>query len=150
MMRALLDRSNPAQQNVGGADFVTRLLASLVLAGMLYLVLPITSTGWSPLKIALLTAAELGLIIVMIGLFLRAKTYFAGAQLFLTPLLMLWLASVGFAWVALFAGAASLAWGITDLVTRKSRFNAWLGISTFREPLPTPPLTPHPHPHVTH
>lgn len=137
-------------RNVGGSDFVTRVVACLSLTALLWGVLPVAAPPWSALKLSLRTGAELGVVLLMVGLFFKAKTYFAGAHLFFTSLLMLFLCENGLGWVALALGTVSIAFGAIDLITRKSRFNALFGVSSWRDPSPAPPVAPHPHPLTTH
>ena len=151
MIRPQLERAGTdSVRNVGGSDYVTRVIACLAITGLLYFVIPVAGVPWSLLKIALLTGAELGVVLLMVGLFFRAKTYFAGAQLFFTALVMLYLAGHGLGWVALGLGALSVVAGAIDLITRKSRFNALVGLSSWREAPKAPPTTPHPHAVASH
>jgi len=122
------------ERNVGSGDLVTRIAASLIMAGLLVMTFPWSHTLYSLNKLGLLVAAELGLVCLMLGMFLRAKTYFAGAQLFLFPLMMLGLVNRGLPYVAVLLGAIILILGIKDIVTRKSSFNALLKVSTARAP----------------
>ena len=128
------------EQNVGGGDRVTRLVATGLLVALCGLVLPQSHIPYRLLKISLLIAAEMGLVGLMLGMFLRSKTYFAGAQLFATPLLMLWLAGHQLTYVAAVTGLVLAAVGIGELATRRSRLNALLGLSSFRAPRAEPSL----------
>ena len=130
LLQRIVQRPEP---NVGQSDFVTRILASVVLVGAIVLVFPRSQCAHSLIKIALLIAAELGLVSVMLGLFLNAKTYFAGLQLFVTPLVMLRLVSAGLPWVSICVGVVALTIGIMNLVTRRSRLNQVLNLSSLRE-----------------
>jgi hypothetical protein len=134
------------ERNVGHSDFITRGVASIVLAGLIVLMLPVAKVPFPLIKISLLTAAELGLITLMLGLFLRTKTHFSGLQLFATPLLMFRLAAWDVPYVAAGVGLLSLVIGIMNLVTRRSRFNQVLNLSSLREVIevvaPEPRKTP--------
>lgn len=121
------------ERNVGRSDFGTRVLASIALTVLIGILVPQAKVPFSLIKIALLTAAEVGLVSLMLGLFLRAKTYFAGAQLFATALIMLWLEKRHLTWAAISVGALFLALGVANLMTRRSRLNQILGVSSFRE-----------------
>ena len=133
-------------RNVGHSDFLTRGIASIVLAGLVVIVLPQAAVPFPLIKISLLTAAELGLITLMLGLFLRTKTHFSGLQLFATPLLMFRLAAWELPYLAAGLGLASLVVGIMNLITRRSRFNQVLNLSSLREVIevvvPEPRKTP--------
>lgn len=106
------------EQSVKVADVVRRVTTSLILGALALSVLPQMDVPYPLQKIALLTAAELGLAGVMFGLFLGSKTYFAGVQLFMTPLLMLWLTSKHHAYSAIVIGLLSLGMGVLQLFTR--------------------------------
>ena len=121
------------ERNVGRSDFGTRVFASIGLAVLIAIMVPAAKTPFSLIKIALLSAAEVGLVSLMLGLFLRAKTYFAGAQLFAASLIMLWLEKRHMTWAAIVVGALFLALGVANLMTRRSRLNQVLGVSSFRE-----------------
>lgn len=118
------------EENVGRSDFGTRALASMALFGLLALQVPQFAVGYSPIKICLLIASELGLISLMLGLFLRAKTYFAGLQLIVASLAMLWFQKKGLPYVALGVGTFFFAWGMVNLLTRRSRLNALLNLGS--------------------
>ena len=129
----VLQRFLSPNRNVGGGDLVTRLMATLGLVLLTAVVLPQTQVPYPLMKISLLVASELGLIGLMLGMFLKSKTYFAGFQLFLASLIMLWLASHQLVYVSAGIGALFIGGGIAELVTRRSRLNALLGLSSFRE-----------------
>jgi hypothetical protein len=120
-------------RNVGRSDFGTRVLASLALAFLVAIEIPQLHVKFSLIKICLLIGAELGLVSLMLGLFLRAKTYFSGLQLFSASLIMLWLERRQQPWAAVAVGVFFLALGIGNLLTRRSRLNQVLGISSLRE-----------------
>jgi hypothetical protein len=120
------------ERNVGGSDYGTRIVASVIVMGLVALAFSFTRVPYSLLKVAFLIAAELGLVTVMVGMFLRAKTYFAGGQLFITPLLMLLCAQYHLPWVAVVIGVSSFVAGLIELVTRRSRVNDLLGVSTWK------------------
>jgi hypothetical protein len=105
----------PALHNGARADFATRVLASGVLAGLIVLGLPHLAVPYTLLKIALLVATELGLVSLLLGLFLAAKTSFAGLQLVTGSLVMLWLRSQGHPHAALAAGILILVIGLVGL-----------------------------------
>ena len=131
-MSALWDRVRSPPLNVGGGDLVMRVVACVLISAVSVLAVPQLAVPWSLLKIGLLSAAELGLLCLMLGMFLRARTYFAGLQLFATPLLMLALVQGRFAWGAVALGLLSLAVGVSEIVSRRCRLNALLGISSYR------------------
>lgn len=149
-MRAFLERAAAPTRNVGGVDLGTRAVASVMLCGLVYLMVPAAQTPWHLTKIALLACAEVGVVSLMLGLFLRAKTYYCGAQLLGTSLLMLWCGAQGLTWAGIAVGGVSTVAGTIDLITRKSRFNAALDVSSWREPLQTTPAAPPPHPNGAH
>ncbi len=122
-------------RNVGGGDLVTRFLAIAGLALMAGMVAPQAKISFPLVKITLLTAAELGLMSLMLGLFLRTKTYFVGLQLFCASLAMLYLANRNFPLAAVTVGLLFVAVGMLSVVTRRSRLNAVLEINSLRVPL---------------
>ena len=128
------------QPNVGGGDRVTRIVATALLLCLCAVVVPQSHVPYRLLKIALLIAAEMGLVGLMLGMFLGSKTYFAGAQVFGTSLVMLWLAGRQLAYVAAVTGLVLVAVGVGELVTRRSRLNALLGLSSFRAARAEPSL----------
>ncbi|MBK7861772.1 MAG: hypothetical protein IPJ65_24780 [Archangiaceae bacterium] len=121
------------ERNVGAGDFATRVVASLLLAALVVIMLPQMRVAYSLIKISLLFAAELGLVSLMLGLFLRAKTFFAGLQLMVTPLVMLWLARHNHFHSAMAFGLFFLWIGIANLVTRRSRLNHVLNLDSLTE-----------------
>ena len=123
---------NP-ERNVGGGDLVVRLFAIGAVAILVGVVLPQLAVPWPLLKISLLICAEVGLVFLLLGMFLQSKTYFAGFQLFLASLLMLLLASRGLAYVAVAVGLAFIAIGVNEVVSRRSRLNGLLGVSSYVE-----------------
>lgn len=138
------------ERNVGESDLLSRGVAAIVLAGLVVMVLPVMRVPFPLIKISLLTAAELGLITLMLGLFLRTKTHFSGLQLFATPLLMFRIAAWELPYLAAGVGLLSLVIGLMNLVTRRSRFNQVLNLSSLREVIevvvPEPKTTPAPDP----
>ena len=129
-MSALGSRLLRPERNVGRGDFVTRVIASLLLLGLMFLLVPQTHCPFALQKIALLAAAEVGLISLMHALFLRTKTYYAGLQLLLVPLLMFWLVAHHHAVMALIIGALFLLFGLYSLATRRCYLNAALNLSS--------------------
>lgn len=125
----------PPPLNVGGGDLLSRMLATLSLLLLVVMTVPQANTHPSLLKISLLIAAELGLISVMLGLFLRSQTYFAGLQLFVSSLTMLWLTGKQVPWLATVVGVLFILAGALDIVTRRSRLNALLEVNSRRVPL---------------
>ena len=145
MSTNLIDRvfTRP-ERNVGHTDFATRVMAVLILGGLVALLMPVAGVPHSMAKICLLTAAELGVVSLMLGLFLRgAKTYFAGLQLIAAAFLMTWLESRGLRYAAVVVGLGFLVIGVINLITRRSRLNQVLNFSSIRTvitemaPLPT-------------
>ena len=124
----------PPPRNVGGGDLATRVVATAVLIVLVAMVAPQAHVPYVALKLSLLVAAELGLVSLMLGLFLRTKTYFAGIQLFLASLAMLWIAPRQ-PWVAIAVGLALVVIGIGAAMTRRSRLNAFLEINSLKVPL---------------
>lgn len=118
--------------NVGGGDFAMRVIASLVLLLLSFAVAPALHVPYPLQKIALLSATELGLMCVMLGMFFKSKTYFAGFQLFCGSLSVLALASKQVGYAGLLVGLLFVALGIYELVTKRSRLNALLGVSSYR------------------
>ena len=127
-----LNRFAHPEQNVGGGDLVTRIIATALLITLTLTVLPQLKVPYPLLKIALLAASELGLICVMLGMFFRAKTYFAGFQLFIASLTILALASRQVPYAGILVGFIFVAFGVQELVSKRSRLNALLGVSSFR------------------
>lgn len=134
------------ERNVGSGDFATRVLATLVLAGLAVVVLPQLGISYSFVKISLLTAAELGLIILMLGLFLRTKTHFAGLQLLVAPMAMLWLTARQLVYPAAAVGVLFCIAGVVNLVTRRSRVNQVLNLSSLRQAIADVSPAPKEHP----
>lgn len=126
---------SPPPRNVGGGDLLTRLFAGIILLFLIAMIVPQTKTPFALAKIALLVSAELGLVSLMLGLFLRSKTYFAGLQLFFASLLMLWMTGRNYPYVGILIGLMFIGVGIATVVTRKSRLNAFLQVSSLRVPL---------------
>ena len=122
-------------RNVGGGDLATRVFVIIGLLLLMGMTVPQSLVPHSVLKICLLTAAELGLVCLMLGLFLRSKTYFAGLQLVLASFSMLWLNARDLPWGAILAGAVFMTVGLITVVTRRSRLNAALNLSSLRVPL---------------
>ncbi len=120
-------------RNVGSSDFLTRVAATIVMVGAIALVAPPMGMAYPLIKIGLLIAAELGLVSLMLGLFLNAKTYFAGLQLFATSLAMFYLTRWGQPWIAVGLGTLITSIGIANLATRRSRLNQVLNLSSLRE-----------------
>lgn len=125
----------PPPRNVGGGDMVTRLFAIVALLLLAGLIASKTKVHYPQLKISLLVVAELGLINLMLGLFLRSKTYSAGLHLFFGSLSMLWLAGKGLPWIAIAVGVAFVIVALVSVLTRRSRLNAMLELSSMRVPL---------------
>jgi hypothetical protein len=131
MLPDLKQRLQHLERNVGGGDLVTRVLAIAGLAISSALILPVLKVPFPLVKISLLATTEFGLIALMVGMFLKSKTYFAGFQLCVACLTMLWLAARGLPYVGAVVGVAFIAAGIFEVITRKSRLNALFGISSF-------------------
>lgn len=125
----------PPPRNVGGGDMVTRMLAILALLLLAGMIAPQAKIPYPLLKISMLVAAELGLVSLMLGLFLRSKTYFAGVQLFAASLLMLWLTGQQFPYLGILVAVLFIGIGLISVVTRSSRLNAVLELSSLRVPL---------------
>lgn len=130
---ALQRFANP-DLNVGGGDFVMRVIATILLVLLSFAVTPALHLPYPLLKIALLGATEMGLMCVMLGMFFKAKTYFAGFQLFFASLAVLALASKQVGYVGLSVGLLFVGLGVYELVTKRSRLNALLGVSSYRRP----------------
>jgi hypothetical protein len=128
--------------NIGGADLVSRAVTVIVLLVLTGMVAAEKTISFSVMKISLLIAAELGLVSVMLGLFLRSNTYFAGIQLLIAALSMLWLAAHDLTLVAVSVGLLFIAVDLTNVVTRRSRLNALLASHSPRLPDVEPPLAP--------
>ncbi len=124
----------PPPRNVGGGDLVIRVVATAILILLVAAVAPQAHVPYALMKVSLLVAAELGLLNLMLGLFLRTQTFFAGMQLFATPLVMLWLAPRQ-PWVGLAFGLAVTVVGIAAILTRRSRVNAALEINSLKLPV---------------
>jgi hypothetical protein len=122
-------------RNVGGGDMLTRMLAIIALLLLAAMISPQAKVHFPLLKIALLVTAELGLVSLMLGLFLRSKTYFTGLQLFSGSLLMLWLVNKNLPYLAIGVGLAFVVLGAISVVTRRSRLNNLLELSSMRVPL---------------
>lgn len=149
MKARFIDRlTDRPERNVGHSDFITRGVAAIVLGALILLVLPVANVPFPLIKISLLTAAELGLVTLMLGLFLRTKTHFSGLQLFATSLAMFVLADAKLPYLAAGFGLLSLIIGILNLITRRSRFNQVLNLGSLREVIevvvPEPKRTPTP------
>lgn len=134
MTSNVMQRFLAPERNVGGGDLATRVLAILALLILTGVVLPQTHVPYPLLKLSLLIASEAGLVGLMLGMFLRSKTYFAGFQLFLASLSMLWLAGRQLSYVAAVIGLIFIAGGVSEVVTRRSRLNGLLGLSSFHAP----------------
>ena len=132
MNPSALKRFAAPERNVGGGDMATRLMACLLLLILTAVVLPQTDLPYPLTKIALLIVSELGLVGLMLGMFLKSKTYFFGFQLFIGSLAMLWLAGQHHAYAAAGVGLVFVGFGVSELVTRRSRLNALLGLSSYR------------------
>ena len=132
MTSIAIQRFLDPDRNVGGGDLVTRVLSTIVLLCLVGIVVPQSHVPFPLVKIALLIAAELGLVGLMLALFLQSKTYFIGVQLFPAGLVMLWLAGHQLAYVAALVGLLFVAGGIVEIVTRRSRLNGLLGVNSFR------------------
>lgn len=130
MNNALNRFANP-DKNIGGGDFATRVIAVAVLLVLSIGVLPQLAVPYPLLKIALLSASELGLMCVMLGMFFKAKTYFAGLQLFVASLVVLALASKRVPYAGTVVGFVFVVTGIQELITKRSRLNALLGVNSF-------------------
>jgi hypothetical protein len=102
------------------ADLATRLLASLVLAGLVALSFSGPAVTFTVLKISLLVAIELGLVSLLLGLFLGARTSFAGLQLVVAPAVMLFLHRAAHPYLATAVGGMVLAVGLAALVVGRS------------------------------
>jgi len=125
----------PPPLNVGGGDLLTRMLATLGLLVLVVMTAPQAKVPYPVLKISLLIVAELGLVSMMLGLFLRSKTYFAGLQLFFGSLGILWLASRQMPWVGIAVGLLLVVVGVSEIVARRSRLNALFELSSWHVPL---------------
>ncbi len=127
------------ERNVGQGDFAMRLVAAVILTGLVVVVAPPVGLQFPPIKISLLTAAEVGLIALMLGLFLDTKTHFAGLQLFGTSLIMFWLVHRQLPWVAVVLGLVVIVGGAASLITRRSRFNHVCNLSSIQEAIENTP-----------
>ncbi|MBS1152985.1 MAG: hypothetical protein H6Q89_4683, partial [Myxococcaceae bacterium] len=107
---------------------VSRILTGAILMLLTVMVAAGGRVSYPLLKISLLTAAEVGLVSVMLGLFLRSNTHFAGFQLLIASLMMLWLAAQHLIWVAVGVGLLFIAVDLTNVITRRSRLNAFLAL----------------------
>jgi len=132
MSNNALSRFLHPELNVGGGDLAVRVLATAVLIVLSVISVPQVAVPYPLLKIMLLGAAELGLMCVMLGMFFRAKTYFAGFQLFTSAWLLLWLVSSHMGYAATVVGAVIIGLGVYELFTKRSRLNALLGVSSYR------------------
>ncbi len=138
-----LDRMLNPPLNVGASDLVTRVCSTALMLVLACIVVPQAGVSYAILKIILLTVAEVGLSTLMVGLFVNSKTYAAGLQLFVAPLIMLWLVQHRLAYVAAGIGMLSIAGGLIELITRRSRLNGLLNISSRGEALPSATLESH-------
>jgi hypothetical protein len=133
MTAPTFDRILNPPRNVGGSDLVTRACSTILMLVLGCIVVPQAGVSYPILKITLLTVTEVGLSSLMVGLFVNAKTYAAGLQLFVAPLMMLWLVQHRLAYAAAGVGMLSTAGGLVELLTRRSRLNSLLGISSTGE-----------------
>lgn len=124
----------PPPRNVGGGDLVTRTFAIVAMLALVGMLAPQAEVSFTLLKILLLITAELGLVSLMLGLFLRSNTYFAGIQLFVASLMMLWLTAREFPRLAMVIGLLFIAVGITNVITRRSRFNVLMRVNSLKGP----------------
>ena len=136
LVERLFNRPAP---NVGHGDLFTRLVALLVLVGLILLVLPHGRVEFHAVKISLLAAAEVGLIILMLGLFLDTKTHCAGLLLFVGALVMFALARRQLPWPAVAVGLVFVAGTLVSVVSRRSRFNQAFNLSSIREVIESTP-----------
>lgn len=127
--------SSPPPRNVGGGDMVTRVFGIVILLLLAAMIAPQSKVSFSWVKIGLLVTAELGLVSLMLGLFLRSKTYFTGLQLFFASMLMLWFTGRHLPWLALVVALVFVGVAVVSLVTRKSRLNALLELTSLRVPI---------------
>ncbi len=127
-----LNRFAHPEQNVGGGDFVTRIIATGLLLVLSIGVMPQLGVPYPLQKIAILSTSELGLMCVMLGMFFKSKTYFAGFQLFFGSLAVLALVSKQVPYAGTVVGLVFVGLGIQELVSKRSRLNALLGVSSFR------------------
>ncbi|MBS1149592.1 MAG: hypothetical protein H6Q89_1290, partial [Myxococcaceae bacterium] len=86
LANAMHDLFDRPPRNIGGGDLVSRILTGAILMLLTVMVAAGARVSYPLLKISLLTAAELGLVSVMLGLFLRSNTHFAGFQLLIASL----------------------------------------------------------------
>ena len=135
-LKAIVQRVvSPPPLNVGGGDLMTRMMAILGLLILAAMITPQAGVTFPLVKISLLITAEFGLVMLMLSLFLRSKMYFAGLQMFFASLAMLWFAGQKYPWVAILVGLLFIALGAISVVTRRSRLNAFLELSSRRVPL---------------
>jgi hypothetical protein len=132
-------------RNVSNGDLISRVIMVLVIGVLAGLIGAQSRVPYPVLKVALLIAAELGVISLMLGLFLKSSAYFAGVQLLVASLTMLWLVARQLPWAAIGVGLIFIGVGISNVATRRSRLNAVLALSSPRlldhahEPHPVTP-----------
>lgn len=127
----LVDRLvQPPPRNVANGDLTARVFSLLVLGVLVAMMAAQSRLPHALVKLSLLIAAELGVISLMLGLFLRSNAYFAGLQGLAASLTMLWLWEHHQPWLACLAGLVVIAIGITNVATRRSRLNAVLALSS--------------------
>lgn len=131
---ALHDLLDRPPRNIAGGDLVARVLTTAILLWLTGLIAAGSGISYPALKIWLLTAAEVGLVSVMLGLFLRATTHFAGLQLLAASLSMLWLVSHQLPWLAIGVGLVFVGVDLINIVTRRSRLNTLLAVRAPRQP----------------
>jgi len=119
-------------KNVGvaGGDLQTRVVAAVGLGVLIVMIVPAAGVPFTTFKITTLIGAEIGAVLLMLGLFFSKKTHFAGFVLIPIPLLMLWLVGSGQPWLAIVVGLAFLGEGLLNLFTRRCRLNKMLGINS--------------------
>ena len=129
---SVIVRLIPREINVGvkGGDLPTRVVAGILVAGITILAAPIVAVSPSIVKIAGLASAEIGSILLMLGLFLAQKTHYAGLLLLPTPLVQIWCVSEGYGWIAVGVGLWILIWIGQNILTRRCGLNKLLGINS--------------------
>jgi hypothetical protein len=119
-------------QNVGlqGGDLPTRYYAAGVILALSIATAPPVHLAYGALKIAALLASMSGTLLLMAGLVFSQKTHYAGISLIPLPVLLIWLAGAGLAWLAVVLGLTVFGLGVQNLVTKRCGINKLLGVNS--------------------
>ena len=119
-------------RNVGlkGGDIPGRIITVVLLAILVFLVLPPAGVPFNVIKITALICSQVGIVFMMLGLYLSRKTHFAGIILIPAPLIMMWLAGMGAAWISVVLGAGFIGQALLNIITGRCGINRLIGINS--------------------